>query len=291
MISFKQGESIVKDINLTIEGLDVHYYELGNNTKPTIVCLHGLGNSGAVFSELAEYLEDDFHILSFDNPGHGRTAPFVNENGYLFSNIAKWYNNVFQQVLKAPFYILGHSWGADIALHYAKMYPEKIKGIILLDGGYTFPDFQEDMTFSKVYDGWNDYMENSSVFDTWHDVIGEYKQYTERWNEKIEQMVQTLLNKKEKYELINSKFTVLSIIKAFFKESFTTTYPYIKSPLILIHATLPEDLNNARRTGINKLKQHIENVTIVSMEETGHMVHWDNPKKVANEIHNWVSKC
>ncbi|WP_170961065.1 alpha/beta fold hydrolase [Bacillus cereus] len=281
----------MKDINLTIEGLDVHYYELGNNTKPTIVCLHGLGNSGAVFSELAEYLEDDFHILSFDNPGHGRTAPFVNENGYLFSNIAKWYNNVFQQVLKAPFYILGHSWGADIALHYAKMYPEKIKGIILLDGGYTFPDFQEDMTFSKVYDGWNDYMENSSVFDTWHDVIGEYKQYTERWNEKIEQMVQTLFNKKEKYELINSKFTVLSIIIAFFKESFTTTYPYIKSPLILIHATLPEDLNNARRTGINKLKQHIENVTIVSMEETGHMVHWDNPKKVANEIHNWVSKC
>ncbi|WP_176535834.1 alpha/beta fold hydrolase [Bacillus cereus] len=281
----------MKDINLTIEGLDVHYYELGNNTKPTIVCLHGLGNSGAVFSELAEYLEDDFHILSFDNPGHGRTAPFVNENGYLFSNIAKWYNNVFQQVLKAPFYILGHSWGADIALHYAKMYPEKIKGIILLDGGYTFPDFQEDMTFSKVYDGWNDYMENSSVFDTWHDVIGEYKQYTERWNEKIEQMVQTLFNKKEKYELINSKFTVLSIIKAFFKESFTATYPYIKSPLILIHATLPEDLNNARRTGINKLKQHIENVTIVSMEETGHMVHWDNPKKVANEIHNWVSKC
>jgi len=281
----------MKDINLTIEGLDVHYYELGNNTKPTIVCLHGLGNSGAVFSELAEYLEDVFHILSFDNPGHGGSAPFVNEDGYLFSNIAKWYNDVFKQVLKDPFYILGHSWGADIALHYAKMYPEKIKGVILLDGGYTFPDFQEDMTFSKVYDGWNDYMENSSVFDTWTDVIGEYKQYTKRWNEKIEQMVQTLFNKKEKYELISSKFTVLSIIKAFFKESFTTTYPYIKSPLILIHATLPEDLINARRTGINKLKQHIENVTIVSMEETDHMVHWDNPKKVANEIHNWVSKC
>lgn len=27
----------MKDNNLTIEGLDVHYYELGNNTKPTIV--------------------------------------------------------------------------------------------------------------------------------------------------------------------------------------------------------------------------------------------------------------
>ncbi|MGE7693645.1 alpha/beta fold hydrolase, partial [Lysinibacillus sp. NPDC094177] len=68
-------------------------------------------------------------------------------------------------------------------------------------------------------------------------------------------------------------------------------YPYIKSPLILIHATLPKELINARRTGINKLKQHIENVTIVSMEATNHMVHWDNPEKVANEILTWVSKC
>ncbi|MGE7688062.1 alpha/beta fold hydrolase [Lysinibacillus sp. NPDC097214] len=281
----------MKDISLCIKEFDVHYYELGKNNKPTIVCLHGLGNSGAVFFELAEYLIDDFHILSFDNPGHGGTSPFVNEDGYLFSSLAKWYNDVFEQVLKEPFYILGHSWGADIALHYAKMYPKKIKGVILLEGGYTFPDFQEDMTFSKVYDGWNDYIEHSSVFDTWADVIGEYQQYTDRWNEKIEQMVQTLFNKREKYELISSKFTVLSIIKAFFRESFTTTYPYIKSPLILIHATLPKELINARRTGINKLKQHIENVTIVSMEATDHMVHWDNPQKVANEIHTWVSKC
>ncbi|AZU62469.1 hypothetical protein CHR53_14940 [Neobacillus mesonae] len=281
---------MLKDFNLLIEEFSVHCYEWGKNNKPTLVCLHGLGNSGAAYFEFAEYLEDHYHILSFDNPGHGRTSPFVNEDDYLFSNLANWYDNVFQQVLIEPFYLLGHSWGADIALHYAKRYPEKIKGVILLDGGYTFPDFQEDMTFSKVYDGWNDYMEYSSVFDTWEDVIWEYQQYTKRWNEKIEQMVSTLFNKNEKYELISSKFTVLSIIKAFFKESFTTAYPYIKSPLILIHATLPKDLINARITGITELKQYIKDVTIVSMEETNHMVHWDNPQKIANEIHNWVTK-
>ena len=59
--------------------------------------------------------------------------------------------------------------------------------------------------------------------------------------------------------------------------------------MILIHATIPKELTNARRPGINKLKQHIENVTIISMEETDYLVHWDL-SKVANEIHNWVSK-
>ncbi|MBS4203631.1 alpha/beta fold hydrolase [Lederbergia citrea] len=280
----------MKDYDLGNEEFSVHFYEWGKNNKPIIVCLHGLGNSGAAFFELAEYLEDNYHVLSFDNPGHGRTSSFVNEDDYLFSNIAQWYDNVFQQVLKEPFYILGHSWGADIALHYAKKYPEKIKGVILLDGGYTFPDFQEDMTFSKVYDGWNYYMNHSSVFDNWADIIKEYQQYTNHWNKKIEEMVSTLFIKDEKYELISSKFTVLSIIKAFFKESFTTAYPYIKSSLILIHATLPKELINARKAGITRLKQNIKDVTIVSMIKTNHLVHWDDPHKVANEIHNWITK-
>lgn len=278
----------MKDFNLKSEDVNVHYYEWGKHNKPTIVCLHGLGSSGAAFFELAEYLEEQYHILSFDNPGHGGTCPFVNEDDYLFSNIAQWYDHVFQQVLKAPFYILGHSWGADIALHYAKKYPEKINGVILLDGGYTFPDFQEDMTISKVYDGWNHYMDHSSVFHNWEDVLREYQQFTKRGNEKIELMVATLFNQSGKYELISSKFTVLSIIKAFFKESFTTAYPYIKSPLTLIHATLPKDLTEARVARITTLKQNIHDVTIVSMEDTNHIVHWDNPKEVANEIRNWV---
>lgn len=107
----------MKNINLCIEEFRVHGYEWGKDNQQTIVCLHGLGNSGAAFSELAEYLEDQYQILSFDNPGHGETSPFVNEDDYLFSKLAQWYDNVFQRVLKEPFYLLGHSWGGDIALH------------------------------------------------------------------------------------------------------------------------------------------------------------------------------
>ncbi|MBS4199297.1 alpha/beta hydrolase [Bacillus sp. FJAT-49732] len=281
---------IIRELFFEIEGYNVHYYEWGKCNKPAIVCLHGLGNSASAFFEMAEYLEENYYILAFDSPGHGKTPPFKNKDEYLFSKLVKWYDHVFQHVLKEPFYILGHSWGADIALHYAKYNSEKIKGVILLDGGYTFPDFQEDMTFSKVYNGWKYYMDHSSVFESWEDVAREYKQFTQRWNEKIELMVSTLFNKYEKYELITSKFTVLSIIKAFFKESFITTYPYIKSPLILIHSTLPMDLENARKRGINELRRNVKDVTIVSMDETNHMVHWEHPEKVASEIHSWQTK-
>ena len=46
----------MKDIHLFVHEFNVYCYESGKNTNPTIVCLHGLGNSGAAFWELAEYL-------------------------------------------------------------------------------------------------------------------------------------------------------------------------------------------------------------------------------------------
>lgn len=49
-------------------------------------------------------------------------------------------------------------------------------------------------------------------------------------------------------------------------------------------------LFNARIAGITKLKQNIKDVTIVSMKETNHMVHWDNTQKIANATHNWITK-
>lgn len=269
---------------------NIHYYEWGDQGNPTIVCFHGLCNSGASFFELAKYLENEYHVLSFDSPGHGKTSPLQKEEEYLFSNLANWYENVLQEVVNEPFYILGHSWGADLALHFAKQYPGKGKGVILLDGGYTFPDFQEDMTFENVYDGWNDYMDNLSVFNTWEDVEKEYQSYTKRWNESIEEMVVTMFKEKGNFELLTSKFTVLSIIKAFFKEGFPSTYPYIKSPLLLIHATEPEELSSARVKGISELNRQVDDVTIVSMKETGHMVHWDHPDVVGDEIKQWIDR-
>lgn len=273
---------------LELNGYKISYYELGNRDKPTIVCLHGLAGSATYsFSELLNGLSKHFHLIAIDQPGHGRTSAFNKEEDYLFSNLASWYDKVLRQLVSKSFYVLGHSWGADVVLHFAKQYPANVRGVILLDGGFTFPEYQEKMTFSLAYNDWSNYMDHAT-FNSWEDVINECKHYTKRWNTLIEQSLLTIFSKKEKYELLVSKFTVLSIIKAFFEEPFSTTYPHIKRPLLLIHATEPGDLINARNRGISQLKNNIKDVSIISMSETGHMVQWDRPNEVAQEIIKWV---
>ena len=279
----------MKNHLLKINEVEVNYYEWGTQEKPTIVLLHGLAGSALYsFFELTQLLENDFHLLTIDQPGHGKSSPFINDEAYLFSNLAKWYDKIFSLLLDKPFFILGHSWGADVALHYAKLFPDQIKGVILLDGGFTFPEYQEEMSFSTVYNGWDEYMDNTK-YDTFEEGITVFKLYTKWWNKNKEQMLSTIFSKNEKFELITSKFTVLSIIKAFFKEPFSTTYPFIKAPLLLIHATEPKGLNPARERGISQLKKDIKDLSIVSLNETGHMVQWDKPEVVSEEIKRWVS--
>jgi len=270
-----------------VNGQRFHYYEWGSKKKPTIVCFHGLGNTALSFWELAEMLKCDFHVLAFDHPGHGNTPSFHDENQYLFINMAERYDAVFQQLIDSPFMVLGHSWGADIALNCTIRSRQRIRGTILLDGGFTFPVYEPGMSFSVAYDGWSTYMDKTK-YGTVEDILKEYKGYTHRWNERIQQMVLSMFRLEKQYKLATSRFTVLSIIKAFFTEPFSTTYPHISVPLLLLHATIPEN-NAAREKGITELKNCVQNATIVPIHNAGHLVHWDNPDQVCFEIKKWAS--
>jgi pimeloyl-ACP methyl ester carboxylesterase len=280
----------MKHQKMELDGKTVSYDEAGNRKKPVLICLHGLAGSAAYsFSELSQKLSAYFHLILIDQPGHGRSSSFPNEEDYLFSNLAAWYEKVFSTLVDKPFYILGHSWGADVALHYAKHYPDKVNGIILLDGAFTFPLYQDDMTFETAYEGWNSYLDNAN-YSNWENILREYRNYTKRWNPTIEQSVSTIFNKNETYELIASKNTILPIIQAFFSEPFTDAYPVIKSPLLLIHATEPAELDGARLEGIALIMNNVKDATIISLANTGHMIQWDKPEEVASEIIKWVMK-
>ncbi|ANU09516.1 alpha/beta hydrolase [Planococcus antarcticus DSM 14505] len=270
----------------------VNYYEYGDAKSPSIICLHGLAGNGLYsFEELIFLLEGKFHLIVLDSPGHGKTPPFSEEADYLFSNVATWLHQVIEKIVFGPFYIIGHSWGADVALHFTRLYPENVLGLVLLDGGFTFPQNQPEMTFDYAYTGWNDYMEKS-VFVDEEEIFQEYRTYTNRWNFRKETYAASLFNKRQdgEFELAASKFTVLAIIKAFFKEPFTEAYPFIKVPTLLLYAELPKSLDASRAKGIGQLRSHIEDVSVKAITGSSHMVQWDEPEQTAAIISKWLNE-
>ncbi|TYR73244.1 alpha/beta hydrolase [Rossellomorea vietnamensis] len=273
---------------MMIEGKTVSYYVYGDESQPAVILLHGLaGSSLFSFFELVQLLKEEFHLILIDQPGHGKSTPFGQEEDYLFSSMAIWYDKVFEKVIGRPFYLAGHSWGADVALHYTRKFGWKIKGLILLDGAITYPHFQEEMTFDISYNGWKEYVEKAE-YSQWQDVINEYQLYTTSWNQLKEESLKTIIKNDGKYSLVASEFTILAIIKAFFKEPFYSAYRHIQLPVLLLLAEKPEELESARQRGVAQMRKEICDISVTRINGSGHMLQWDEPEKVASIMREWI---
>lgn len=183
--------------------------------------------------------------------------------------------------------MLGHSWGADLALHFAKIYPNEIIGIILIDGGYVFPEHVDGMTKEKALIGWKEYID-SSIYDSWDEVVKEYQDYTTKeWDTSLGSIIiSNFIKVKDNYILKADLFSILATIKAFYKEPCSTTYASIVCPVLLLHATIPTT-DSSRERGIQQIEKSIKNIKVKGIRNSKHNIHWDVPNDVANEIVLW----
>lgn len=152
-----------------------HVYSAGPEDAPAVVLVHGIGAKGARdWTGLMSALAPDFHVISFDLPGFGRSSK-GNEQ-YTPKNYAAFVRHVAQQrVHKRPFFLVGHSLGGAIALRYATLYPEDVRALVLAD----VPGILHHLAYSrylghlgidhfmpKIYPAQNDHLSNlmSTVF-------------------------------------------------------------------------------------------------------------------------------
>ncbi|MBW3111731.1 alpha/beta hydrolase [Bacillus sp. MCCB 382] len=278
----------MRELIVTVGGHSFTTYEIGDKHLPTLVCLHGMTGDSKSFIELTGYLRNDFHLILLDLPGHGETKPLPHEEDYLFTTLAKRIMGVIRRAASKPVYVLGHSWGGDLSLHMAKLFPEQIEGLILIDGGYVFPEMVEGYTRGKALRDWEDYID-SSTYETWNDVVKTYREYTTRqWNPQLDEIISSnFVKEDDHFQLKADRKSLLATIKAFYHEPCSTTYQSIECPVLFFHATVPAS-DRSRQNGIGKLQGAIEDVKVVGIDYTKHNVHWDCPDRVGREILNWI---
>jgi len=122
-------DSAVKDEFVNVDGLRVHYIESG--TGRTVVMIHGNAGSVEDFENgVVNLLSFDYRVVAIDRPGHGKSdRPARNsavefQAQLLHSTLAKL--GITQPIL------VGHSWGAALALAYALKYPGEVSAMVLL---------------------------------------------------------------------------------------------------------------------------------------------------------------
>ena len=99
---------------------------------PTLVLLHGAGDSSGTFAKIADTLATKYHLVIPDLAGHGRSAPA--EGPIALGQVLAGLDAVMQQAPSEPATLVGNSLGAWVALLYARQHPERVARVVLVNG-------------------------------------------------------------------------------------------------------------------------------------------------------------
>lgn len=97
---------------IVVNGLMTDYYSIGKG--PTVLLLHGWGDSKATFQAIVSRLKDDYRMVALDLPGFGATSPPDKDWG--LSDYAKFVARFCDKLQLKPMVVIGHSNGGAIAL-------------------------------------------------------------------------------------------------------------------------------------------------------------------------------
>jgi pimeloyl-ACP methyl ester carboxylesterase len=111
-------------------GLRVHYQRVGEG--PDVVMVHGItGNLAVWHLQIVPALSEQVRILTYDLRGHGYsdTPP----SGYSADAMAGDLLELLDALgIERPV-VIGHSYGADIALYFAARNPDRVREVIAIE--------------------------------------------------------------------------------------------------------------------------------------------------------------
>jgi len=133
---------------LKINGVRLHYVERGAGDP--VVLLHGNGSMIQDFesSGLMDLLAKDNRVVVFDRPGFGHSERPRNVV-WTPGAQAELIQLALAQLGISDAIVLGHSWGASVAVAMALKYPNRVRGLVLASG-YYYPTLRPDVVALSV---------------------------------------------------------------------------------------------------------------------------------------------
>ncbi len=108
-------------------GFPTYWTTFGQGPQPALAIHCSLAHSGS-WGGLARHLSGALTLTAFDMPGHGRSGDW-NGRGEIQEVTAE----IAADLLDGPAHVIGHSFGATVALRLAVTRPELVRSLILIE--------------------------------------------------------------------------------------------------------------------------------------------------------------
>jgi rifampin ADP-ribosylating transferase len=249
-------------------GLTVPYVAQGHRSGVPVVLLHAWGESLGCFDRLLPLLPATIHAVAMDQRGHG--AADKPEDGYALLDLAGDVVAFLDAVGLTSAVLLGSSSGGYVAQQVAVRTPDRVSGLVLvgsprsLRGRPSFAD-EVDRLIDPVDRAW--VKASLEWFPRFHDIPDWYVE--DRVDDGV-RMPASVWRKS-----LNGLCTAVP----------PTETGTITAPTLIIWGERDGLLS---RDDEEALAAAIPGSQLVVYDDTGHLVLWEQPERVANDLTDFV---
>jgi pimeloyl-ACP methyl ester carboxylesterase len=114
--------------DIQANGVKIRYEERGSGTA--MVWAHGLGGSWQAWEEVMDSFKDRYRVIAYDARGHGQSEKPDSPEAYSQDIMVEDICGLIDALDIKKAIVGGHSMGANVALNFALLYPERALGLI-----------------------------------------------------------------------------------------------------------------------------------------------------------------
>lgn len=127
----------------TVLGRPARVLDVGPADGHVVLCSSGIASMLSDWVPLAEMLTHDVRVIAFDRPGYAPGDDVPTGPLDLHEEVSRLLGVLTACAVSHPVTVTGHSFGAAIAEATARLHPEHVAHLVLLDGSVVEPSEAE----------------------------------------------------------------------------------------------------------------------------------------------------
>jgi pimeloyl-ACP methyl ester carboxylesterase len=116
----------------TVDGLAIHSSTTGTGPA-TIVFVHGWTCDSSSWTGQVPAFAGKYRVITLDLPGHGKSGS-PKDGTFSMDLFARAVEAVRVEAKAERIVLVGHSMGAPVIRQYAKLHPQRVAGLVAVDG-------------------------------------------------------------------------------------------------------------------------------------------------------------
>jgi len=282
---------------LQVRGLRYHVRRWPGDPEKRVVLLHGWMDVSASFQFLVDALRPDRDVVAPDWRGYG-LSQWSGADCYWFPDYLADLDALLDQLEPArPATLIGHSLGGNVAALYAGVRPERVGRLVNLEG-FGLAATQPEMA-PRRYARWLDELRvpprlrSYASFAALADRLQQNNPRLTRpraeflarhWGRETE-TGEVVLRSDPAHKVVNATLYRLDEARACWQR--------VTAPVLWVEA---ERSDSARRLSLSaealaERRAAFRNVRYVTIPEAGHMLHHDQPERLAEAIEPFLREC